>query len=200
MKKPFIYLLTAGLAVSMIANTSTVKAVEADSKNSNATVEFTPGELSLVSVSGITFSGVAIEAGDSTATSDEAVSAEVSDLRGTHAGWTLTAEIGNFSEVDSTEGDPITLEGTTLNFATGHVESDDNAYVENGVLLTAGGDQDTLMAAAVENGIGESTATWEAGNIELTVPQSVVTQGSHTATINWVLDNSPGDSIVDSEA
>ena len=39
MKKPFIYLLSAGLAVSMIANTGAVEAVSTDS--SNATVTFT---------------------------------------------------------------------------------------------------------------------------------------------------------------
>lgn len=203
MKKPFIYLLTAGLAVSMIANTGVVNAEDDLTDVSQATVEFQPGFLTLESVSDIAFENVAIVAGNATAAPEADITADVTDLRGTHAGWSLSATLEEF-----TDGPATSLAGTTINLKTPKTESivdsiinprEDIGVIED-VLLTAGSPSSLLANVEEGNGIGATKITWESGNVELNVPEDEVTLGSHSANINWVMTNSPVDSTVEPEA
>lgn len=191
MKKPFIYLLTAGLAVSMIANTGVINAEERLTNESQATVDFKPGFLKLTEVSSITFNEVDIVAEDATAKANSEVSAIVSDLRGTHAGWTLTAGLNEFTDE---EGSP-SLAATNIKFVAGSAESsaDSNPVVRNDVKLEAGAEPKSLLVEAVKGaGVGKSTVTWEPENVQLTVPESVVKVGKHTADIDWLMTDGPG--------
>lgn len=189
MKTPFIYLLTAGLAVSMIANTGVVNAEEKLTNESQATVDFKPGFLKLTEVSSITFNEVDIVAEDATAKANSEVSAIVSDLRGTHAGWTLTAGLNRFT--DET-GSP-SLAATNIKFVAGSAESStDSNLVVHDVELEAGAEQKRLLVEAVKGaGVGKSTVTWEPENVQLTVPESVVKVGKHTANIDWLMTDGP---------
>ncbi|MEK4555859.1 MULTISPECIES: WxL domain-containing protein [Jeotgalicoccus] len=195
MKKPFIYLLTAGLAVSMIANTGLVNAEEKLMNKSEATVDFKPGFLKLTEVSSITFNEVDIVAEDATAKSTSDVSATVSDLRGTHAGWTLTAGLKEFK--DET-GSP-SLAATNIKFVSGSAVSsaNSNPVVLEEVKLEAGEEAKSLLVKAQEGaGMGETTVNWDSENVLLTVPESVVKVGQHTAAIEWLMTDSPQDTEV----
>lgn len=197
MKKPFIYLLTAGLAVSMIANTGVVNAEDELNGESQATINFEAGFLTLDSVSPITFDKVDIVAGNATAAPENDITAYVTDLRGTHAGWSLSAELEGF-----TDGTATSLVGTTINLKAPKTKSiaDSIIGVDEEVLLTAGASSSRLANVEKGNGIGATTITWESGNVELDVPEDQVTLGSHSANINWEMTNGPVDPIIEPEA
>lgn len=188
MKKPFIYLLTAGLAFSMIANTDTVSAMTDESK---ASVTFDAGILEIVNVSDIVFNDVAVAAGETTGESQFDASANISDLRGTNAGWTLSAALQGFTD----DTNAPSLEGTEITFVSGSAESTagSNPIVSSGVTLTAEGEPDLLVNAVEGGGIGETSVTWASEDVRLRVLKDVVTVGSHSANINWTMTDGPVD-------
>ena len=177
MKKPLAYILTAGLAVSLIAS-GTIYAEEP--ANSNATVNFTApddpvgpvdptdptqpntdspedngnitgqnGPLSLDYVSHLDFGNQEIS------TSEEIYSSEttepyiqVTDLRGSGEGWDVTAEVSNFiSDEDGT----VSLPSSSIQLNNGDTVSTSesaNPVVPASINLVTGGDSTTVVSAA----------------------------------------------------
>ena len=176
MKKPFIYLLTAGLAVSMIVNTNTVDAVGTDS--SNATVEFTAptdtvdpvdpenpenpnteitpedgnntaqvGPLSLDYISNIDFGSHDISTSSEThATTTSEPYIQVTDRRGTGEGWNVQAVANSFIS----DGEN-TLPGSTISFLNGGTNSTSTTaapVLNPNIELSTGGDAVNVVTAA----------------------------------------------------
>lgn len=176
MKKPFIYLLTAGLTVSMLVNTDAVEAVGIDS--SNATVEFsaptdtvdpvdpespenpntdiTPedgnntnqvGPLSLDYISNIDFGSHDISTSAVTLqTGTVEPYIQVSDRRGTGEGWNVQALANSFTS----EG-INTLPGATISFLNGETNSTSTTaepVVNENIVLSADGDAVNVVTAA----------------------------------------------------
>lgn len=192
MKKPFFYLLTAGLAFSMLANTNTINAEVVDENTSNATIEFSGGGLTLDEVSNINFGVNPIAVDDTDIVSETGATLSVTDLRGTRAGWHVTAQLNPFISLDSENS----LPGAALNLLTGNAESTAGAIydpsVTEGISLVSGGDSAAVVSAVENTGIGQNTATWLAEATTLTVPGSIATAGeAHSAVINWTLEDTP---------
>lgn len=139
MKKPFFYLLTAGLACSMLANTNTTNAEEVDTDTSNASISFSEGALTLDEVSDITFGVNPITVADTDIPSETGATLSVTDLRGSGAGWHVTAQLNPFTSSESENS----LPGASLNLVTGEAESTAgetyNPNVPAGTSLIAGG-------------------------------------------------------------
>lgn len=186
MKKAFFYLLTAGLAVSMIANTDTIKAE--GTYNSNATVEFTApidsvpvldpetleedpdavgtgdaGPLSLDYVSNLNFGtlrSVELEGGTYEAVTERPY-IQVTDRRGPLNGWNVTASVAPFIN-QSNEG-VRSLPGAILHFNNGEAVSTSPTIeptVNQNIELNTSGVADNIAFSSggeLENAVGLGT-------------------------------------------
>lgn len=199
MKKPFLYLLTAGLAISIITNTGTAFAAPVDSdsspKTSEATVTFQAPDdgLTLDSVSDIDFGTVTISNDEFDIPSSGSPSLTVSDFRGTSVGWHVTAALSNFSNTEREETN--SLQAAELQLIGSNVESsvDETKGLTNTTIIS-GDELGSLPVVNAPNGTGTgvSIANWSSAN--LTVPDSVLaiaSEGTHSATITWTLDDAP---------
>lgn len=123
---------------------------------------------------------------------------QVTDKRGTGAGWHVTASASAFSD-----GTDSTLPGSTLNFNAGEALSANATAAaptaEDEVALTTDSDVVLVISAAVDTGLGTWVDRWyptDSGatsnnNVTLTVPAGSATLGTHTATITWTLTDAP---------
>lgn len=196
MKKILSLVAVVVLALSTI--TVPVSA-ETQTDNSEAEVQFNGGALTLDSVSSIAFGSHDIERGEGVYHSETLdPSLQVTDLRGTGAGWKVTAEMTGFTD---DEGD-TSLMGSTIDITNGSVDSDSmspapepasSIHLEPNLVAD-------VITAPVDTGRGEWVTSWqpsgegedgENNNIVLTVPEGSATAGNHTATITWTLNDTP---------
>lgn len=135
--------------------------------------------------------------------------AQVTDLRGTGEGWELRAELGDFTN----EFGNVTLPGASINLNEGAASANtateglsDAPDVNSGITLVSGGETTNVTTATPstteenDQGMGTWLTTWNQNNINLDIPDTVATEGSHTATITWTLHDAPsGGSIVQND-
>lgn len=117
----------------------------------------------------------------------------VSDYRGSHAGWSLTVGMGPFTSGAATI-DNATL---NLNMTKGAVDNNDTAAPQSLSLTQANvtngwvESPQTLWNADVKTGEGNNVAT-TANTSSLQIgKQSTVSAGTYTATMYWALQNAP---------
>lgn len=140
--------------------------------------------------------------------------AQVQDTRGTNAGWDLRVTLSDFTAED-TQND--TLTGSRIEFLSPQVQylgnNQDNApeVHNNGMMLEAGGDAQSVLSAAERQGAGTSSVVWgnqadlnaqfaddeievvENKMIKLHVPGATVKDAAmYTATLDWELNDVPG--------
>lgn len=128
---------------------------------------------------------------------------QVSDFRGTGAGWTVTAKASNFS---SDGGTTASLPGAVLTFKNGAVISPDVSDApipEQTVTLNADGTASSKVVSA-KPGTGKFTwlTKWFGvtpndvnslnDNVTLTIPAGAASVGAHEATVTWTLTDAPG--------
>lgn len=207
MKKPLIYLLSAGLVLTLTTNLSSTYAVGTDS--SEASVQFTaptdavnpvdpenpanpyPGDaetdgnnttqagpLSLDFISHIDFGDHDISTSEQTYESTtENPFVQVTDRRGTGGGWNVSAAANSF-----TNGSENTLPGAVITFANGQTNSTSTtpepAVNENIELSTDGTAVNVVTAAAREDGAALNTA-----------------QGLGTWVMTWLTDAAPNENV-----
>ncbi|AMB97013.1 WxL domain-containing protein [Aerococcus urinaeequi] len=126
------------------------------------------------------------------ATNNRTPFAQVTDVRGTGAGWRLVATLNGFTQEDETS-----LEGSTISLSNGNVvtTSDTNSVpapaVTSEITLTTGESSDVTVAELTE-GRGTWLTVWDNNqNVVLNVPAASATVGQHTGTITWTLYNTP---------
>jgi WxL domain surface cell wall-binding len=127
---------------------------------------------------------------------------QVSDLRGTGAGWTVTAKASKF-----TDGTADTLPGAVLTFKDGDFTSTSTSTaptVEQSIVLNADGSTSSKVFSAIPGaGLGTWVARWLGPNpnvddgalndkVTLTIPVGSATVGNHEATVTWTLTDAPG--------
>lgn len=109
----------------------------------------------------------------------------VRDFRGTNAGWTLTAQLGQFKNLTSAK----TLTATKATLGDGGISGDN---VQTIALANADftSNATAILTAPVERGSGTTTAQLADATIDL--PQTVnATAGEYRAPLNWVLGAQP---------
>ena len=123
---------------------------------------------------------------------------QVTDRRGTGAGWQVTAQLSEFNS----EGNP-TLPGAVLTFRNGTVISpcllSDEPTPAEEIILYAGGPAAPVVTAEPQTGLGTWITRWfptsESAlndSVTLEIPAGAATIDTHSATITWTLSDAPG--------
>ncbi|MFC6181881.1 WxL domain-containing protein [Lactiplantibacillus daowaiensis] len=115
---------------------------------------------------------------------------EVSDVRGTNAGWHLDVSAPNNLKGDDgsiVKGATLTLGAGTL----GHSGADANNVTTAPIADVLDGTSNTLMAAAAGDGAGVTVDQIDPSNIQLTIPANSVKAQGYTTTLNWNLADTP---------
>lgn len=226
MKKRYITLLFCASCFSLICFYWPVFAATASSATSTATVTFTPGTeptspvdpddpskpldppgqgtgeagpLSIDYVPNITFGSQAISAAQKVYNANELKPfVQVTDIRGTGAGWNVIAKATAFND-----GTGESLKGSTISFIGGYVISANSSAAKptasTPVVLTTDNAESTVLVAAENSGLGTWVDRWyptettasSNDSVTLTVPAGSATAKTHTSTITWTLADAP---------
>ncbi len=164
---------------------------------SDVSVTFTPGTLTLVQIPSITFGDNIISANTKLSPAQEAsVYLKVIDLRGSGVGWKVVATCSEF-----TNGVSFTLPRASIIFTNPTVSELFPGIlpitVNSPIILEADGISSTNVAIAEANqGLGNNTIEWigiegNNENVNLNIIGGTATLGSHYATITWSLIDAP---------
>lgn len=182
------------ILLSCFAAAHAAEDAEADTGTTEASVEFSPGELKLNSVPVLDFGVHTISAEENTYPA-ESVSApiQVSDLRGSGSGWKLVAALS-----------PFALDGTgvpTLQAAAIHVTSQAVSAVNGNVgtpptavpnvVLQSNNDDTLILRANAGEGMGVWNLVWSPANVGLLVKAGTAQTGRSVATLHWSLQSAP---------
>lgn len=164
----------------------TSSTVTQQSTTSKATFEVTGGALTLEEVPSFKFGSIGIQdlAADKPAsvTGTGSGNLKVSDYRGTNAGWTVSANLGDF------QNGKETLKATSVTLAAGKIQTDNNA-VAIGPNNIQGADT-PVWGAAVGDGAGVTTVSENAATLNLLTNKKAVA-GTYIGTITWTLSATP---------
>lgn len=171
--------------------------VEPENPGENVTTEpSVEGSLAIVSISHFNFGAKSVTARaglyDIVTTQPNI---QVVDLRGSGTGWKVTASVSKFRS-----GENESLPGAAIHIYKGRAISLSNSPAPTqatNLKLPADGSALPVITAQNGAGLGLWVMRWypsaeETGvYIQLEVPAGIATVGSHTATINWILENAP---------
>ncbi|MFC6182231.1 WxL domain-containing protein [Lactiplantibacillus daowaiensis] len=134
----------------------------------------------------------ALDTTDTTATNllNNNVVVEVSDVRGTNAGWSLTV-----SGSALTGADNKTAAGASITLPAGNVTAS-GATSNNGATATAAtvnldGSSTNVMGAAVDNGAGVTVNQMDPTGVKLNVSANTVSAQAYKSTLTWNLSDTP---------
>ncbi|WP_086313725.1 hypothetical protein A5821_001258 [Enterococcus sp. 7F3_DIV0205] len=154
------------------------------------------GLVAIDAVSDLNFGSATISGGETKATAvvneGETLGIQVTDKRGTGAGWNVQAKISDFK--DKTDAKKI-LKGATVKIpagtfyttATGDKDNAPTASNGNGTVIGTAATQ--LITAAKDKGKGSWVNDW-ADNVELTIPGGNLV-GNYEAAITWTMYDTP---------
>lgn len=195
MNKKTIALTLLGLASAFALTTTSVQAEELPSASTDTNINVAGGGINFstgtptVGFEEFTING---QTGEQSSNATGAISLNVNDLRGTHGGWSVTANIKplsytNGEVTDEIAGASIVLENGTLSDSFG-----DGITIANSLQIT---DSITPISnAEVGTGMGNWRHDWTADNIKLSIPGREARDmyaGKYTTTINWNLVAGP---------
>ncbi|MEI5994503.1 WxL domain-containing protein [Candidatus Enterococcus mansonii] len=113
--------------------------------------------------------------------------AQVTDKRGTGAGWTLGVAISEFTSTEK-----HTLKGATLSLPKGDLKTNnvDNSLAPNTFALVLNEDPQTIMSADKDKGLGTWADSYDKNKTKLSIPAGNFA-GQYGATMTWTLSNAP---------
>ncbi|WP_125573582.1 WxL domain-containing protein [Levilactobacillus huananensis] len=134
---------------------------------------------------------------DGTPTSDFVT--EISDTRGSNAGWTV--QLTSTKMVDTSNSDVNTnyLKGATIDFngGDGATKINNSAKATDGIaansvkVSTISGSTQTIYGAVANSGAGQTTFQLDPSNIQLSSVGATTNTGTYTGTLNWTLSETP---------
>lgn len=194
--KKTIALTLLGLASSFALTAANAKAVETTpTTGSNITIE--GSTLSVNVTDELGFGELTIDGEGSARTSSAAgdLQLTVADLRGTRAGWHVTAKHTGLSasnKVDELDRATISLTGAALK---NNVDDTNAPKLNSTPSLSIGKEDSVLISEAAEgDGMGAWAHSWKADNIKLSIPAKEARDmyaDQYTTTINWNLVAGP---------
>lgn len=171
-------------------------AAEADTAETEATVTFTAGQLELISAPVLDFGSHDI-AGTTQSYQATTVDGQIqiSDLRGSAAGWELTASLTAFNR-GSVGTNSLTLQGAYITVTDQSIAAQSGTAASaptapDSAVLTAGGASTRMLQAESGTGLGIWNSTWSSAGTSLTVLPGTAQTGTSYAVINWSLQDTP---------
>ncbi|BDZ31923.1 WxL domain-containing protein [Lactiplantibacillus sp. WILCCON 0030] len=130
---------------------------------------------------------------------------EVSDVRGTNAGWTLTATAGTLTNVTDGTTTPKTLgtdtiKGAQISLPGGKVSNSGVTGTSNGATptnsittlnLDSKGSTQQLLGAKNGSGAGVTVDKLDPANITLSIPANTAKAETYSTNITWALSDTP---------
>ena len=118
---------------------------------------------------------------------------EVSDTRGTNAGWTVQVNSSALTDtkVGDLKGATLDLDGSAATVKNSAVLDGSTIDKANTTALATDGTPGTIYSAKTGNGAGVTTMQLDPANVTLTVPTNVAT-GTYVGKLNWTLSDTPG--------
>lgn len=119
----------------------------------------------------------------------------VTDLRGSGAGWHVTAQLGDLADAAGHKiaGAQLSLGGGVITPSHVSAAQQANAPTESKITLTAAGSAATLLTAAKDKGMGEWTTDYgKSAGVTLLIP-SADYAGTYVAPLTWTLAGTPTD-------
>jgi len=195
---PSAWAQTSEASIEITAGTGPTYPVNPEDPSEDLTDE-TPvsGSLAILMVSDFNFGAVAtatITEKHNTTTFQPNI--QVVDLRGTGTGWSVSASVSGF-----TNGGTPSLSGAVIHIYNGRPTSLVSAQyapipIENSA-LTADNSPVKVITAPNGTGMGLWVMRWYPSSeettpyVQLEIPAGTATLGTHTATINWSLSDTP---------
>ena len=177
------------LTVAMIAGGIGFSSISADAvapQNSTGKVTFTAGDLTLDKVPSFDFGTQQITTQDRDYDAQAQSEVQVTDLRGSSVGWTLTVTAGKLKAgMKELAGAQVSLtNGTVVNTSNETVTASDTTLTPEQSVK--------VMNAAAGNGNGVTTGTWQTTGVKLHVPgTSTKSAEQYTANLTWTLTDAP---------
>ncbi|MBO1103943.1 WxL domain-containing protein [Enterococcus faecalis] len=183
--------LTSALTVAMIAGGIGFSSISADAvapQQTTGKVTFTPGELTLDKVPSFDFGTQQITTQTKDYDAQEQSKVQVTDLRGSSAGWTLTVTAGKLKTTSMKE-----LVGTQIVLQTGQASNNNGeAVIIPDTIYLNPEQSEKVMNATAGNGNGVSTGTWQSSDVKLFVPGTTTKSAEqYTADLTWTLTDAP---------
>ncbi|MCU2243125.1 WxL domain-containing protein [Enterococcus faecalis] len=181
--------LTNALLVAVIAGGIGFSSIYADAvapQNSTGKVTFTAGDLTLDKVPSFDFGTQQITAQDHDYDAQAQSEVQVTDLRGSSAGWTLTVTAGKL------KAGMKELTGAQVSLANGVVtnSSDETVTASDASLIPE--QSVKVMNAAAGNGNGVTTGNWQTTDVKLHVPGATAKSAEqYTTDLTWTLTDAP---------
>ena len=123
---------------------------------------------------------------------------QVTDNRGTLAGWSLSLQASEFT--NGKTGTGSVLSGATLKLENGHIVSASDAAADQSVAsvtLTPGTSSGTILGATAGKGAGTNLLVWgddttKASSVSLAVPgKTTKLADTYKSTLTWTLTDTP---------
>lgn len=184
--------LTSALTVAMIAGGigfSSISADAVENQTSTGKVTFTPGELTLDKVPSFDFGTQQITTQPKDYDAQEQSKVQVTDLRGSSAGWTLTVTAGKLKTTSMKE-----LVGAEIRLHSGQTSDNNNGetVIIPDTIYLIPEQSEKVMNAAAGNGNGVTTGTWQSSDVKLFVPGTTTKSAEqYTADLTWTLTDAP---------
>lgn len=187
-------LMTTLLMAAFATAPLSAMAETADTENATTTFEFVEGNLTFANTPAISFeSNVVTGVTQSFAATSVTSALQVSDARGSGAGWNVQATLSGFTDATLAES----LAGAVLTLNNGAETATEGTagtapVPEDVITIPADGTTVANVATAASGaGIGVWNTSWIAADVLLNVPGAVQTPGIHTATLTWILADVP---------
>ncbi|WP_207696039.1 hypothetical protein DOK67_0000597 [Enterococcus sp. DIV0212c] len=112
---------------------------------------------------------------------------QVTDKRGTGAGWTLDVAMSEFKSKDKK-----TLKGAKLTIPKGELKTNnvDKAFAPENFEVSVNDEAQTIMTAAKDKGLGTWANSYSKEETKLTIPAGNFA-GEYGSTLTWTLSNAP---------
>ena len=181
--------VAGALTVAMIVGGIGFSSISADAvapQNSTGKVTFTAGDLTLDKVPSFDFGTQQITTQDQDYDAQAQSEVQVTVLRGSSAGWTLTVTAGKL------KAGVKELTGAQVSLASGVVANSSNETVTASDTTLTPEQSVKVMNAAAGNGNGVTTGTWQTTGVKLHVPgASAKSAEQYTADLTWTLTDAP---------
>lgn len=114
---------------------------------------------------------------------------EVSDVRGTNGGWTLSVTGSTLTGTDGAK-----IKGATLALPAGSVSNtgaDSNGATATAVTDALNGSAATVLSAKANTGAGVTMDQIQPGDIKLMIPANTAKAQAYSSTLTWSLSDTP---------